>query len=89
MRERWRTTRTLDFVARISYPLYVVHNIVGLAVLRILQERGWNAATAFGVAVAIATGLAWMVHRGVELPTQQLGRRWGQRLRSERVTSLP
>ncbi|KQW96550.1 hypothetical protein ASC94_06810 [Massilia sp. Root418] len=79
-RERFRPVRVLDFFADISYPLYCVHPLVGYCVLKALMGNGLPFGGAVIVALAIAVGLAWLVHRTVETGSNQLGRRWARRL---------
>lgn len=51
----------------LTYPLYVVHEYVGLYVIRSVQP--WvPAAAAVAAAVAVVVALAWLVHRWVEIP---------------------
>jgi peptidoglycan/LPS O-acetylase OafA/YrhL len=79
-RERFRPVRVLDFFADISYPLYCVHPLVGYCVLKALMGNGLPFGGAVIVALAIAVGLAWLVHRTVETGSNQLGRRWARSL---------
>lgn len=51
----------------LTYPLYLVHEYWGLAVIRVLAEHV-PAAVALGAAVAAVTAMAWVVHRYVEVP---------------------
>jgi peptidoglycan/LPS O-acetylase OafA/YrhL len=51
----------------LTYPIYLVHEYWGLAVIRALADRV-PAAVALGCALAVVTALAWAVHRYVEVP---------------------
>ena len=62
----------LRFLARISYPLYVVHGFAGFVLLHALLVAGWTPTAALVVTVAIAIGLAWLIHVAVETPSHRL-----------------
>ena len=65
----------LDALARISYPLYVVHAVAGYAVLRLLLEAGLPAGPAILATTALALGAAILLHVLVEVPTQRAAHR--------------
>ena len=71
----FKANRAFDFLADISYPLYVVHAVAGYVVLRILLEIGWPVWAALGAVTLLCIALSWLVHVVVELPTQAIGRR--------------
>lgn len=85
-RERFKPARVLDFFADISYPLYCVHPLVGYCVLKALMGNGVPFGAAVIVALALAVALAWLIHRTVETGSNQLGRRWAQRLPRQQET---
>jgi peptidoglycan/LPS O-acetylase OafA/YrhL len=61
----------LLFLGRISYPLYLVHQVVGFAVMAKLE--GWELGpdvTVLGTA-AIAILLAWLISNAIERPAQR------------------
>jgi len=75
----------LDAMAAISFPFYVLHSLLGYTFLRLAMVQfgaGYYAALTLSVAGVVA--LSALLHRWVELPTQRLGRRLG-----ERVGSMP
>ncbi|HEX7651034.1 MAG TPA: hypothetical protein VF450_26810, partial [Noviherbaspirillum sp.] len=74
-RDRFHPVWWVDWLASISYPLYALHTLVGYAAMRYLGALGVTYYLAFVLAAAIAAGLAYLVHRAVELPTQDLGKR--------------
>jgi peptidoglycan/LPS O-acetylase OafA/YrhL len=75
-----RVPAPLDALARISYPLYVVHGVAGYAVMRLLLEAGAPPAVAILVATAVALMAATLLHIAVEAPTQRAGRLLGRRI---------
>ncbi len=62
----------LPFLGDVSYPLYLLHQIIGYAALRWLLGFGFGRPTSIMVAMVAMVALAWVVHRTVEVP----GRRW-------------
>jgi peptidoglycan/LPS O-acetylase OafA/YrhL len=67
-----------DFFADISYPLYVVHPVLGYALLSVMAGHGFRAPLAVLAAAAAAIATAWMLHKLVEAPTHRLGQRWAR-----------
>jgi peptidoglycan/LPS O-acetylase OafA/YrhL len=80
LRSRIRLTPLFRFLADISYPLYVVHPLVGYVTMRILMALGLPYLAAMPVALGLALGLAWLIHIYVEEPTMALGKRLARRL---------
>ena len=76
----FRANPLFDFLAAISYPLYVVHAVMGYVALRIMLDRGLAPEMCLPIVTAASIGLAWLMHRLVELPSQHYGRTLAQRL---------
>ena len=75
----WKPSRVLDAAASISFPLYVVHAVVGYALLARLLAHSVPAGLAFVLAVLAGATAATVLHFAVEKPTHRLGRRWARR----------
>lgn len=67
--------RPLVFAGTISYPLYLVHQKVGYALMLDLSKHGWGAATATAAAVAASLALATAMTFLIERPAMQAIRR--------------
>ncbi len=70
----------LRWLAAISYPLYVVHLMVGWVVILGLVSVGLPLPVAQVTAISIVLLLAWLLHISVEAPTHRIGRRWARHL---------
>ena len=70
-----RVPAPVDALARISYPLYVVHGVAGYAVMRLMLEAGAPPLAAILSAAVLAIGAAILLHRLVEIPTQRAAQR--------------
>lgn len=68
-------TRTLNFLARISYPLYVSHGVAGYALMLHLLRQGLPPLVAMLITTAIALAVAWLIHIVVEQPTHDFGKK--------------
>jgi peptidoglycan/LPS O-acetylase OafA/YrhL len=77
----WRGNRVLDFGASISYPIYVVHPVLGYALLWVLTNAGVWWWVAIPITIAAAVLAAWLLHIAVENPTHRIGQRWARHLR--------
>jgi peptidoglycan/LPS O-acetylase OafA/YrhL len=76
---------TIGFWADISYPLYVVHALIGYSLMVLLLSFGMPAWSVIVVAFAAAVLLATAVHILVEKPSHRLGRRIAMAIRSTEV----
>jgi peptidoglycan/LPS O-acetylase OafA/YrhL len=77
---RWLIWRPLVFVGRISYPLYLVHCVLGFAIIRLGVEHGWTTLNGVIAASLASLLVATLVHYFVELP----GERWSRSLLQRR-----
>ena len=80
LKSRFKEFRVLRWLSGISYPLYLVHTILGFLILRILLDLRVNSDVASIAAIAAVCAVAYGIHRSVELPTQALGKRYAQAL---------
>jgi peptidoglycan/LPS O-acetylase OafA/YrhL len=76
----WRPGRAARFAARVSYPLYVVHPVLGYALAWRLSAAGLPASLTACLAPAAALGAAILLHRAIETPSHRLGRALARRL---------
>jgi peptidoglycan/LPS O-acetylase OafA/YrhL len=76
---------TIDFWARISYPLYVVHALIGYSLMVLLLSFGLPAWLVIVVAFVATVLLATAVHILVEKPSHRLGRRIAMAVRTTEV----
>ena len=65
------------FLGRISYPLYLVHVVLGYQIIRIGIEQGWSTLTGVIAAGAASIIVATLMHHLIEVP----GGRWLKNLR--------
>ncbi len=61
----------LRFLGRISYPLYLVHQVVGYAVMWRLEGQGLDPNLAVAAAILVALLLAAAISRWIEWPAQR------------------
>lgn len=76
----FRANRVFDFLAAISYPLYVMHAVTGYVALRIMLDMGLAPWICLPIVTAASFLLAWLLHRLVEKPSQHYGRSLARRL---------
>jgi peptidoglycan/LPS O-acetylase OafA/YrhL len=68
----------LRSLAAVSYPLYVVHGIMGYVAMRIMLDHSIPPNVAILVAFVLALAVSYALHTAIEVPTQRLGKepRW-------------
>jgi peptidoglycan/LPS O-acetylase OafA/YrhL len=69
---KWLVWRPLVFLGQISYPLYLVHVVLGFAVIRWGIEHGWSTIEGVVAAGLVSIITATLLHYLVERP----GGRW-------------
>jgi peptidoglycan/LPS O-acetylase OafA/YrhL len=71
---KWLAWPPLLFLGRVSYPLYLVHGVVGFAIIRLCAELGWSTLGGVLAAVTVSVSMAVLVHYLVEVPGSRLSR---------------
>ena len=82
LRDHFRPHAFLDFFADISYPLYAVHNLVGMVSLRVLVGSHVPPMLAYFIILPAIIALAYAIHIFVEVPTTSLGKRAARHLQN-------
>jgi peptidoglycan/LPS O-acetylase OafA/YrhL len=88
LRHKFKPSRLLDFLADISYPLYLVHSIIGYAIIRYATSRGLPALPAECLAFVVVVALAYLIHVVVEMPTANFGKSIGRRKSTHHLTDI-
>jgi peptidoglycan/LPS O-acetylase OafA/YrhL len=81
---KWLAWRPLIFLGQISYPLYLVHVVLGFAVIRWGMARGWATIEGVVAAGVVSVVTATLLHYLVERP----GGRWVQAVLSPRRPAM-
>jgi peptidoglycan/LPS O-acetylase OafA/YrhL len=76
----FKGNRFFDFIAGVSYPLYVAHGIAGYVALEMLVVSGIRPWLALAIVTLAAISVAWMIHVLVEKPTMALGKALARRI---------
>lgn len=64
--------RTMEWFAKISYPLYVCQVIPGYTILYYMLEQGYSFYTAVSIAMAVIFPIAYLIHKYVETGTARM-----------------
>lgn len=71
----WKKSAILGFLADISYPLYVVHGVMGYAIMAHLISLGVSPFACIITATITSMIVAWILHISIEIPSHNLGKR--------------
>ncbi|WP_206202201.1 acyltransferase family protein [Tepidiphilus succinatimandens] len=85
----FKSNRVFDFLADISYPLYVIHGVAGYVALRILLDMGFRAWASLLIVTIICLFLSWLLHVLIESPSQKLGKRLAVKMTQAYVKPAP
>jgi peptidoglycan/LPS O-acetylase OafA/YrhL len=75
LRNRFKENRILDFLADISFPLYLVHSMIGYVAMPILIDKGISYTFAWMVSLCMTVLVAFLVHKYVEIPVNRFGKK--------------
>ena len=75
LRNRFRDSRVLDFLADISFPLYLIHSMIGYVTMPILIDQGIPYTFAWVISLGLTLLVAFLVHKFVETPVNDFGKR--------------
>jgi peptidoglycan/LPS O-acetylase OafA/YrhL len=75
LRSRFKENRILDFLADISFPLYLVHSMIGYVAMPILISKGVSFTFAWVISLGVTVLVAFLVHRYVEIPVNNFGKK--------------
>jgi peptidoglycan/LPS O-acetylase OafA/YrhL len=73
---KWLASPPMVFLGRISYPLYLVHVVLGYQIIRLGVEQGWSTIGGVIAAAIVSLAVAILLHYLVEVP----GERWTRTL---------
>ena len=76
---RFLDIRPLVFLGEISYSLYLIHQMVGLALIRVFLRLGLPTDAAIFAAIAFVICLAFGLRVGVEKPAEQWIKSFGKK----------
>ncbi|WP_034912722.1 acyltransferase [Erwinia sp. 9145] len=74
-REKFKSGLLLDFLANISYPLYLIHSVLGYYSINIMMRLGYSFSLSFFVAASLSIMCAYFIHLTIEMRSLQLGKR--------------
>lgn len=69
-----RKNSILDFMAKISFPIYATHSILGYSLIRVLTDQGISASVSLLIVFFITILLALFIHITIEKPSATLGK---------------
>jgi peptidoglycan/LPS O-acetylase OafA/YrhL len=80
---KWLAWPPLVFLGRISYPLYLVHGVLGFEIIRFGVEQGWSTLSGVIAAGTVSVTAAIVLHYLVEAP----GERWSRTIFKKPLTA--
>lgn len=69
-----------NFLADISYPLYITHSIMGYIILRIMLDMNFKIGFSLSAVIITSVLISWFLHSLIERPSQTLGKKLAQKL---------
>lgn len=78
----------VNFLADISYPLYIVHSIAGYIFLRVMLDMNFKIWTALALVFIGSLLLSWFLHVFIERPIQKLGRKYATKRNTNSLKTL-
>lgn len=75
LRDSFKYNAILNFLANISYPLYVVHGVNGYILMTVLDKINFNPYICIIITVSLSILIAWIMHIFIEKPMNNFGRK--------------
>jgi peptidoglycan/LPS O-acetylase OafA/YrhL len=75
LRNRFRDNIILDFLADISFPLYLVHSTIGYVAMPILIDQKVSYTFAWMISLGASVLIALAVHKYLEIPLNEFGKK--------------
>jgi peptidoglycan/LPS O-acetylase OafA/YrhL len=72
LRTRCLRTRCLRTLGLITYPLYLTHNVIGSAIIRVLIDAGLDAYLAVGAGLSVLALVCWFISAKMEPAIRRL-----------------
>ena len=63
--------RPLAFLASISYPVYLIHQNLGYAIINLFEVNDITTELVIIIPIAVSILLGWLLHKFVEIPTSK------------------
>lgn len=73
IRDKILYNSTLNFFANISYPMYVLHAVIGYTLISVFYSFIPNPYLVVAIVFSIITLLSHLLHKYIELPSNKLG----------------
>lgn len=67
----------LDWMAKISFPIYATHSILGYTIIRMMTSHGISATISLFATLPLILALAYGIHIAIENPSIALGKKLG------------
>jgi len=83
LRDYFRPTAPMTFLANISYPLYALHCYTGWCFMRMLLEFKFSSSAIIILYIVVCFAMSWVIHRAIERPSNLLGGELAKKLRSK------
>lgn len=60
--------KQITFIAKISYPLYLVHQLIGFGIIKMIEKTGVTNEIIIIIPILFSVGLAYFLHIFIEIP---------------------
>jgi len=87
LRKYFRPFAPLDFIAKISYPLYITHSLIGYSIIRIAMDKNIPYFAALLIAVSIIIAISYALHITIETKSIDFGKSLVRKLRNKNSQS--
>lgn len=95
-RQKFTGNKFLKLLADISFPLYLIHSLVGYVTIKILMSYAWSFYAAASFALCSVSAIACAIHIFVETPTNAFGKKLsnmlagvGKTTKIEKINAYP
>ncbi len=73
-RSKFKNNVIIDFLADISFPLYLVHSMIGYVLMSIMIDIGFNFILSCISSLLASIFISYFIHKIIEMPSNEIGK---------------
>lgn len=75
----WLNNKAVKFIAKISYPLYLIHQMIGYVIINKLQSLGMVSELYILIPITISVIISYLLNRYIEIPIISKYKLWNNK----------
>jgi peptidoglycan/LPS O-acetylase OafA/YrhL len=73
-REKFKPLKPLDWFAEITFPIYIIHSLVGYSIIKLLMAFNYSFQLSLLITLPLVILMAYLIHIFIEAPSTRYGK---------------